>query len=209
MVPYHKLPLGQRWLLKLRQQQEGELLPVATAEDDTYRHWGFRVYQTSYEPSSNQTWEDIIKQMRESVGEAIATLLEAEDDDPDVLKLSELFHLDVQSDAATLDGLDFDQIRQVHQSAADLDGTLCTKGVFLVADRDVFEDNDNTPIKCVQANYMATDYDSAERYFGWMKMTTQSVADLWFQLEFRSGGLDEFAPQTIDGMHLEIWEGAD
>jgi hypothetical protein len=208
MVPYHKLPLGQRWLLELRHQQEGEPFPVATAEDDTYRKWGFRVYRTSYAPSSDQKWEEIIQKLRASVHEAITVLLETEDDDPDAQKLSKLFHLDIRSDAATMDGLDLDQVREIHRSAAGLDGDLCTKSVLLVADRDVFKD-DSTWIKCVDTNYMAADYDSAERYFGWMKMTTESVADLWFQLEFRSGGLEEFAPRTIGGMHLEVWEGAD
>ena len=146
--------------------------------------------------------------MRASVEEAVTMLLEAEDDNPDARKISELFQLDIRSDDTTLDGLGPEQVRQIHQSATDLEETLCAKGVFLVVDRDVLKDG-NTWIKCVQADFVAADYVPAQRYLGWMKMTTQSVADLWFHLEYRSVGLDEFAPLTIGGMHLEIWEGAD
>lgn len=214
VVPYHKLPLGQQWLLSLRHRQPGEPLPAGTSEDDTYHNWGFRVYRTSYATSSDRQWEDILQKMRAAVEEELSVLLEVEDDDPDARKLLELFRLDIQSDATTLDGLDLEQVRKIHQSATDLQENLSTKEVFLVADQDVLED-DNTWIKCVQADYVAADYiprnsrNGGQRYFGWMKMGTGLVADLWFQLLFRSGGLDEFAPLTIGGMHLEVWEGTD
>ena len=201
-------PGHQEWLLAIRQGQD-EPPPAAPAENETYRNWGFRVYRTYYGPSSDQKWEDIIQRMRESVKGALA-MLDGVKDDAQIL--SELFHLDLRSDAATLDGLNLDQIRQIHQSSTDLDNTICHKEAFLVADQDVLED-DNTWIKCVEADYVAPNHvpfsprHFGPRYFGWMKMTTGSVADLWFVLEILYRELSVFAPRTIGGMHLVIWDG--
>lgn len=184
--------------------------------DGTYRTWGFRIYRTSYGASSEQQWTELIEKIRSEAKEETAIVTDSDENDPVFQKVWELFRLDVHSDAATLDGLDLDQLREVHKNN---NGGLTMKseyawrrqGVFLVADSEVFED-DGSWIKCVQADYVAADFQprsgrhGSQRYFGWMKMTTESVADLWDQMGVFEG-LDTIAPPTIGGMHLEIWNG--
>ncbi|KAJ8108248.1 hypothetical protein OPT61_g8306 [Boeremia exigua] len=80
--------------------------------------------------------------------------------------------------------------------------------IFLFADDEVLSDPAGSVIKCVDADYHAEDHIprnkrmGGQRYFGWMQMKAQSVADLWVRL-----GLDELsmiAPSTIGGSHLAL-----
>ncbi|KAL1597105.1 hypothetical protein SLS60_008687 [Paraconiothyrium brasiliense] len=205
----------QRWLETLRDHPQDQVVSTAQVERLSYRTWGLRIYRTSYTPSTDQQWQDLILKIQSEAKTATASVTESNEDDPDFQKLWSLFHLDVHSDATSLSGLDMDQLREVHRknnAGLNLNDeyTFCTQGVFLLADEEVFADG-NAWIKCVQADYVAADYVPknprypTQRYFGWMKMTTRSVADLWYQLGiFR--GLEVIAPQTIGGMHLVVWD---
>jgi hypothetical protein len=182
--------------------------------DDTYYTWGFRIYRTSYGASSEQQWQDLIEKIQSEAKEETAIVTGSDENDPTFQKVWQLFRLDVHSDAATLDGLDLDQLREVHNNNnPPIEGEYMWRrqGVFLVADSEVFGD-DGSWIKCVQADYVAADHVSRnkrygpQRYFGWMKMTTQSVADLWEQMGM-SVDFETIAPPTIGGMHLVIWDG--
>jgi hypothetical protein len=75
--------------------------------------------------------------------------------------------------------------------------------VFLVADA-------TTTIKCVDADYQAADHIpqnrrlGTQRYFGWMPMLASCVAELWIELGVFP--LQNIAPATIGGSHLEVWD---
>lgn len=90
--------------------------------------------------------------------------------------------------------------------------------VFLFADTEVLSNADAFFVKCVEADYEATDYVpkfvrsrgglmDEQYYFGWMPMKVAEVVALWKELECNE--LEDLAPHKIEGCSLvspEIWE---
>jgi hypothetical protein len=83
--------------------------------------------------------------------------------------------------------------------------------VFLLADDETLSGVDTSIIKCVDANYQATNHIprnlrlGGQRYFGWMLMRAGSIVDLWNELD--NSELECIAPQTIEGRHAVVWDG--
>ncbi|RYP65974.1 hypothetical protein DL771_008021 [Monosporascus sp. 5C6A] len=183
-----------------------------------YPNWGFTIYRTQYGGSSDQKWQALLDKIQAQLVEELEE--EGGDDDDDAQareKLSSLFRLDARSDAGLLQHASMDQVRQLYQDnqgGSPLNADLPTHRYFLLADAEVLEDAGRGEfwVKCVQPDYVAADYvpknarlGGGQRYFGWMKMTTRSVFDLWRELDTRH--LEGIAPQTIGGMHLVMWDG--
>lgn len=191
-----------------------------------YTNWGFSVYRTAYGPSSDRQWQTLVDKIR---AQAVAEVkLHSGPDqehsgdrddggDQSALQLLSLFRLDLHSDPATLKDADMDRVRQIYRDAVEgvpmhADRQSCFR-LFLLVDDEVLAGaaNGESWIKCVQVDYDAADYVprntrvGGQRYFGWMKMTTRSLLDLWSSLQ--SWDLQRIAPPTIGGMHLEVWDG--
>jgi hypothetical protein len=178
-----------------------------------YIPWGFTVYRTCYSAESEIQWQILTEHIKNTLPKYV---LEADEDGTGTTaqQMLSLLRLDFRSDADTLRDLDMDQVRQVflnHAGGKPVNTELRWFGAFLLADEEVLADVPIATIperwiKCIQADYIAADYVSKDprrlpqRYFGWMKMTTRSLLELWDQLTRRE--LYSIAPETIGGAHL-------
>lgn len=194
----------ERWLNDLRLMSEDEIV--------RYKNWGFIVYRTGYGPSSDQQWQQLLQTIQTGAYEGAQSATESAEADSGFQQLWSLFCLDARSDSV-LAGLDVDQLRQLYNSGEEdrpmnMDYNL--HRVFLFADDEVLSDPAASVVKCVDADYRAEDHFpnkrmGGQRYFGWMKMRAENVADLWVRLDFDE--LSTIAPPTIGGSHLVIWNG--
>lgn len=180
------------------------------------RNWGFTIYRTEYGELSDQKWQALLDKIHTQVAEELE--VHGGDDQQTVEKMLSLFRLDARSDADLLQHRSMDDVRQLYQdnqvSRGGLDANLPTHCCFLLADAEVLEavGCGEYFVKCVQVDYVAADHIPkntrlgwGQRYFGWMKMTTRSILDLWWELDARD--LPSIAPPTIGGMHLVTWDG--
>ena len=178
------------------------------------RSWGFTIYRTGYGPSSDQQWQDLIKQIQTYAYKNALRMTGATEDDAGFQEIWSLFRMDSRSDAA-LAGLDMDQLRQRYNNGdggPPMNQDHRSHQVFLVADDEVLSSVDATTtiMKCVDADYQAADHVpqnwrlGTQRYFGWMPMLASCVAELWVELEIFP--LQRIAPATIGGSHLEVWD---
>jgi len=142
---------------------------------------------------------------------------DAENDGQESEHLLSLFRLDLRSDPDILKDADMDRVRQLYREAVGgapmhAEEQTCFR-LFLLADEEVLAGvaGSEFQIKCVQVDYEAADYVpkntrmGGQRYFGWMKMTTRSLLELWHLLQVQE--LQTIAPPTIGGMHSTVWNG--
>ena len=191
---------------------------------ELYRQWPIVVYRTDYSAGSDTTWETLTTKVQSEIkeqinkaaipysfdGETTATDEEKAKYEEQAKNLLELLDFRAISDAATLDGASHDKLRELYKAFLQQEGladTIQRQRPFFVADAEVLAD-DLKWIKCLDVPYdphleWYIDRDP-QRYFGWMKMVTNGVAELYSKLSGFS--MEELAPATIGGMHLEIWE---
>lgn len=74
-----------------------------------YRDWGFPVYRTTYNLSSDRQWKTLGDRMQARVANETATAAP---------RLLSLFRLEPRSSADTLDGADMDRVRRLYREAA-------------------------------------------------------------------------------------------
>ncbi|KAL8291018.1 hypothetical protein RB597_005613 [Gaeumannomyces tritici] len=211
--------------LNLYSPPKGGLPADAYERDEFWRNWGFTIYRTAYGgggdggKQSDQRWQTLLAKIREQAedetrmhtDERLGATADAE---RAADRLRALFRLDAHSDAALLDGVSDDRLRELYRAGEPLgeDGKppVMHDGVpkrrhFLVADAQVLEDAGNGRFwaRCIQADYEPEDYVSrnprwfiGQYYFGWMQMTTRSILELWSDLGTRD--LDQIAPRSSD-----------
>jgi hypothetical protein len=193
------------WLNDLR------LLP----DDEVIRHrnWGFTIYRTDYRPSSDQQWQRLLQTIQTCAYEGALSATESSEDKSDFQHLWSLFRLDARSDP-TLANLDMDHLRQLYNTSEGgqlMNPDFKLHRVFLFADGEVLLDTAASVVKCVDADYRAEDHVprnkrvGGQRYFGWIRMRANSVAELWVQLGVFE--LSSIAPGTIGGCQLVVWDG--
>ncbi|KAF2466139.1 uncharacterized protein BDR25DRAFT_294247 [Lindgomyces ingoldianus] len=200
---------------------EDEILPAGTDLTPYYRPWGFTIYRTAYGPSSGRHWQALLDDIRADVVEQVTGPDGTRQADPVAQQVLSLFRLDIRSDAETLDGLDMEHIRRIYKDeigGQPMNANHRERRYFLLVDEGVIEEHRakaKTPaykpwIKCVEVDYVASDYVprnarlGGQRYFGWMKMTTTSVPQLWSMLGLK--WLSEITPATTVGAEMEVWD---
>lgn len=191
--------------------------PEGYQPNETHHRWPIVLYRTDYNVGSENKWEALITKVRselvntineaavpyESDGESTATDADKAKYEKQAKNLLELLDFHAISDAATLDGVSHDKLREVYKLFLEQENfthRITRQRPFFVADTEVLGD-DLKWIKCLDMPY---DDDSDPEYLGWMKMVTDGIVELYSQLS--SLAMYELAPETIGGMHLEIWE---
>ncbi|OAL04191.1 hypothetical protein IQ06DRAFT_199246, partial [Phaeosphaeriaceae sp. SRC1lsM3a] len=176
------------------------------------RNWGFTVYRTSYEPSTEEQWQRFLEKVQTHAYKQTLEVADASENDPYFLQIWSLFRIDARSHPA-LAGLGLDELRRLYNSGdggPPVNADLRSHRVFLVADDDVLSDVDTFTVKCVEADYEASNHIprnarlGRQRYFGWMPMKAGYIVQLWKELE--TFPFETIAPQTIGESHLVIWE---
>ena len=156
--------------------------------------------------------ETFMQDIEAEVEDAVVPMFEQDNPSPTVRHILSLLHLDFRSEASNLSGLDMDQLRQMYMDFVGGEPVNLhkpTHRVFLLADAEVLSEVSTTKrwLKCVQPHYVATDHVprhtrmGGQRYFGWFKMTTRSVVNLWEWLGMWD--VCDIAPPSIAGAQLE------
>ncbi|KAI4597534.1 hypothetical protein KJ359_004236 [Pestalotiopsis sp. 9143b] len=194
--------------------------------------WGFAIYRTSYGAATDTAWQSLLEAIHTRVREEVLALRVLWGDPPrfsdeETQKCEEflsLFQLDVKEDQSALEGASADRVREIIKKTEPrptydkpLGGTLTTlQGVFLYIDDEVLETVRQTPsstyppwIKMVELVYDPDHHKGNVRvprnYFGWMKMSVESLYDLRQRLEGQD--LWKIAPLNTDEALLTIWDG--
>jgi hypothetical protein len=206
---------GERasFLMGLRRAPDGSYPPGTdmTVYDSV---WGFTVYRTAYEPASELKWQALLDDIRADVVEQFNGRDGKYQADHTTQRILSLFHLDIRSDPAVLDGLNMDDLRKVYK-----DADWKERKFFLLVDQEVLDAPRKKPdkigykswVKCVDVEYLASDWDNPRNKragpqvcFGWMKLATSCVPQLWFLLG--SKWLDSLAPPVREGTDVEVWD---
>ncbi|APA10646.1 predicted protein [Sclerotinia sclerotiorum 1980 UF-70] len=188
-----------------------DLVRVSDNQEVRHETWGFTIYRTAYTGSQDdQRWDILIDAITSSVYNVIMTSPEGTSgsNNEEAQLLWSLFDLDLKVNS-TLKDLDMDDLRKTHQEGGSQNG----RGCFLLVDQEVLTDVDGKGdywIKCVQADYKASDYVPrnsrvTQRYFGWLKVKIKKTFELWEKLVM-FGELERIAPPTIGGVQV-IWDG--
>jgi hypothetical protein len=177
---------------------------------DDFRNWGYTIYRTAYGPSTDQRWQQLLKYIQTQAHAATSSVCESTADNPTIQQLWSLFYLDTRSDPA-LEGLTIDQLRLLYRNAngsVPMNADLRSHRVFLLADEEVLLHNDGITVKCVEADYEASNHTGnarvPQRYFGWMTMKAADIVALWHELVYND--LERLAPWVVEGSSPEIWE---
>jgi hypothetical protein len=155
------------------------------------RPWGFITYRTFYGPGSGERWAKLLQAVTAGVKFGLNKMDGAEDAAA-TTKVLELFTLDARSDPALLDGLTLEDVRKLYsEGMAGVRLINIDNGpwhLFLLADAEVLGEADLRQLKVVEG-----DYDPVARvpkhtrggpqsYFGWITMSSTTVAELWHEL---------------------------
>ncbi|KAH7093807.1 hypothetical protein FB567DRAFT_516106 [Paraphoma chrysanthemicola] len=195
------------WRERLRCESDTDTAAIV----DDFHNWGYTIYRTTYGPSTDQRWQQLLEKLQTQAYAATLKVCKTTADNPAVQQVWSLFRLDARSDPA-LEGLSMEQLRLRYRNGdggVPIKPALRQQRVFLWADEEVLSDANASLVKCVEADYEAADHIprntlQRQRYFGWMPMKTAEIVALWKELEYES--LEGVAPATIGGSHLVIWE---
>ncbi|RFN43181.1 hypothetical protein FIE12Z_12583 [Fusarium flagelliforme] len=106
-----------------------------------YRHWGYPIYRTYYGPGSDESWNELLHSLKQQTRLGLGAF--EEEDQEDVQKLKDLFHLNSYEDPTTLEGLDVKGLRQFcnyYQFGISTAFADCLFHFVLMADKSVLED---------------------------------------------------------------------
>ncbi|KAM0424889.1 hypothetical protein ACHAPT_009945 [Fusarium lateritium] len=154
-------------------------------------NWGFTIYRTYYGPSSDDNWNKLLATIKREVEEELMTC----GNDEATEKLKPLFRLDARSDLSLLSAFIF-------LFADEYVLNKVGEGVFIVKAVDGEEEpREEIPLR--------EDDDDEVTYWGWMRMETRQVLELWSMLEhFRGYQCMTWTVYQAD-LYEEVWEGND
>ncbi|KAG6365720.1 hypothetical protein INS49_007331 [Diaporthe citri] len=191
--------------------------------------WGFTVYRTAYGGESERYWQAIIDDLNAQVPDSVKELTSGQPE-AQTQEIISLFRLDPQSNEKQMAGLTTQQMRETFLQACSneqetrpmnaLRPPMLGSHLFLLVDEEVVaaatsEQNDQLCVKCVDADYRAEEAVPRntrvrQTWFGWMMMTTRSLAAFRDHLYLKSE-LQHIAPYMLDesGLDAVVWDGED
>ncbi|KAM6505195.1 hypothetical protein FSOLCH5_015114 [Fusarium solani] len=154
-------------------------------------NWGFTIYRTYYGPSSDDNWNKLLAATKRHAEEELMTY----DDHEAAEKLKPLFRLDARSDPSLLSGLDRQALCQIYKEGKGGKPMPSKSGfVFLLADEDVLNQvgEGTFIVKAVDAEETPREEIPLREgdeppYWGWMRMETRQLLELWGELEWFRG----------------------
>ncbi|KAK0610692.1 hypothetical protein B0T17DRAFT_621153 [Bombardia bombarda] len=187
--------------------------------------WGFAIYRTAYGGATTDApWRSLLEAIHTNLRTEVLGLRVPRERCEEFLSL---LKLDVREDQSILQGASMDRVREMIKESdprptddEPLGGTLTTlQGVFLYVDDEVLEAAAQTTltagsrppwVKMVELDYNPEQHKGNRRvgpqsYFGWMKLSTGSLFQLWQDLQGQD--LWKLAPRNPDERQLTIWDG--
>jgi hypothetical protein len=153
--------------------------------------WGFIIYRTFYGPGSDERWAKLLQTITTGV-ESGLNRMDGARDTAATAKVLGLFKLDARSDPALLAGLTLEDVRKLYlEGGPGVQLTNMDNGpwrLFLLADAEVLGEADPGLLKVVEGDYDPADRVpkntrcGPQRYFGWITMSSTTVAELWQEL---------------------------
>lgn len=207
------MPDLQRVLEGLEQFPSDTDSPYPLEEIQPPANWGFTIYRTYYGPSSDDNWNKMLVATKKHAEEELMTY----DDDEENEKLKELFRLDARSDPSLLSGLDRKALCQTYHEGKGGKPMPQNEGfVFLLADEEVLNQvgEGTFIVKAVDAEETPREEiplredDDEPTYWGWMRMETRQLLELWGELEwFRGFDCMAWTVHQAD-LDEQVWEGS-
>ncbi|KAF4466399.1 hypothetical protein FALBO_6747 [Fusarium albosuccineum] len=205
------MPELQRILDALYDYPVGEQL--SDNRDQYLTNWGFTIYRTYYGPSSDENWNTLLATAKKEADEELLTC----GDDNIAKKLQPLFRLDARSDASLLDGVGLRGLCKIYKDK--IGGAPMPThetSVFLVADEHVLNQigQGNFIVKAVDADEPPpedafSNEGGKEMYWGWMRMQTRQLLELWGMLEICAAYMCITWAVHNEDLDSMIWEGGD
>ncbi|KAM0437906.1 hypothetical protein ACHAPT_002271 [Fusarium lateritium] len=191
--------------------------PIPVEDVGPITNWGFTIYRTYYGPSSDGNWNKLLATAKRQAEEELATW----GDDEAAEKLKPLFRLDARSDESLLSGVDrrgLCQMYKDHTGGAPMPTT--EPCVFLYADEDVLNQvgQGSFIVKAVDAEEAPSeDIPRPEsfisigqhRYWGWMRIETRQILELWGALDVVSAYLCFTCAKHQADLNHQVWERND
>lgn len=192
-------------------------LPTLPGDPENAQNWGFTVYRTYYGPSSDEHWEKLLATAKR---EAMEEVMKWSDNEAGE-KLKPLFRLDARSDESLLSGVDRRGLIQIYYDGVG-GPPMPTRGphVFLYADEDILNqasqgifilkavDAEDEPREDIPRQEGDEDFGEP-RYWGWMKIETRQILELWGGLEWSHTNMVIMWKEHQADLEEEIWDGWD
>lgn len=209
------------FLVGLIHSPEGEVIPAGTDFTPYYQPWGFTIYLTAYGGLQfYEHWQALLDAIRANVIEQINGPDGRYQAEPVAQHILSLFHLDVRDRPPVLAGLRMEHLRVAFKNengGRPMNADRPERRCFLFVDKAVMEayaamadsPTKRPWFKRVEVDYVADDHIprntrlGGQRYFGWMKVSIDSVPQLWSLLEVK--WLVDIAPPAPDGVDPEVW----
>lgn len=199
------------------------------------RKWGFTIYRTYYSEESDKAWQMLLYSLRHQTKLAFGAFEKGADvehdvDPDDIQRLKDLFYLETREDRSQLEGLDVRGLREFCRAERSREKEIIetpnrrsfkitrpreTQGMadwvfdyVLLADEAVLKDiaRDEPVVKAVSMHWMDGDPNST---WGWMRIPTGYLLELWHHLMFNDRQTDWAL--HFDGAEEEletlIWAG--
>jgi hypothetical protein len=149
------------------------------ANGHLYRHWGYPIYRTYYGPGSDESWNELLNSLKQQTRLGLGAF--EEEDQDDVQKLKDLFHINSYEDPTALEGLDVRGLRDFcnnHQFDRSTAMADCLFHFVLMADKSVLEDigKGTFVVKAVSLSW------DGHPGWGWVRLPTGYLIELWQQL---------------------------
>ncbi|RSL72049.1 hypothetical protein CEP53_001291 [Fusarium sp. AF-6] len=179
------------------------------------RHWGFTIYRTYYGPSSDDNWDKLLETAKKEAMEVL--MKEGEDENGE--KLKPFFLLDPRSDEALLSGVDRRGLIKIYKDQIGGPPMPTFQLVFLYADEDTLNqviqgiftlkavDAEEEPREDIPPEE-GDEFFGRPRYWGWMKMETRRIMELWAALAW-SHTHHVITWTEFQANLEEVWEGWD
>ncbi|KAJ4307795.1 hypothetical protein N0V84_012489 [Fusarium piperis] len=207
------MPDLQRALEGLEQYPSDTESIYPLAELQPPANWGFTIYRTYYGPSSDDNWKELLATTKRQAEQELM----AWDDDEAAEKLKPLFRLDTRSDPSLLSGLDRQALCQIYKEGKSGKPMPAKTGFFFwFADEDMLNQVGEGIfiVKAVDTEEKPREEiplrdDDEPTYWGWMRMETRQLLELWGELEFFRG--HQCMTWTVHQADLDekVWEGSD
>ncbi|KAM0199219.1 hypothetical protein ACHAQI_012179 [Fusarium lateritium] len=204
-----------------------------------FRKWGFTIYRTYYSNDSgnesDQAWQMLLYSLRHQTRLAFGAYEKGADvehdvDPDDIQQLKDLFYLEAREDPSQLEGLDVRGLREFCKAERSRESQIIetpnrrrlkttrpreTQGMadwmfdyVLLADEAVLKDvaRGEFIVKAVSFYWNDDDFDLT---WGWMRIPTGYLLELWLHLMLNDGRTDRALSFYGDEEELEnlIWAG--
>lgn len=181
-------------------------------DEDQHHPSGFTIYRTDYTDGTDELWKKLLEEIEDGTTDSSSVALDGSEED--------LPMLDARSDKDMLENLTIDELRTAYNNG--LGGKpikFSNIHHFLLADAEVFRRMSERLryVKLVDGNYDSSTrkpftnykrFPQGQEYWGWMRLTPDSVFNFWYHLDKGFFSIEDRAPpMTRNCSMIRVFNG--